>query len=41
MKKILVALDYSPASKNAFEYALLLAKDLKATLTVLNSHYPT
>jgi len=40
MKKILVALDYSPASKNAFEYALLLAKDLKATLTVLNVVLP-
>lgn len=40
MKKILVALDYTPASKNAFEYALLLAKDLKATLTLLNVVMP-
>lgn len=40
MKKILVALDYSPASKNAFEYALLLAKELKATLTLLNVVLP-
>ncbi len=40
MKKILVALDYSPASKNAFEYALLLAKELKATLTLLNVVMP-
>lgn len=40
MKKIVVALDYSPASKNAFEYALLLAKDLKAELTLLNVVLP-
>ena len=40
MKKILVALDYSPASKNAFEYALLLAKDLKAQLILLNVVLP-
>ena len=40
MKKILVALDYSPASKNAFEYALLLAKDLKVELTLLNVVLP-
>ena len=40
MKKILVALDYSPASKNAFEYALLLAKELKANLTLLNVVLP-
>ena len=40
MKNILVALDYTPASKNAFEYALLLAKELKATLTLLNVVMP-
>jgi len=40
MKKILVALDYSPASKNAFEYALILAKALKAELTLLNVVLP-
>lgn len=40
MKKILVALDYSPVSKNAFEYALLLAKELKAELTLLNVVMP-
>lgn len=40
MKKILVALDYSLASKNAFDYALLLAKALKAELTLLNVVMP-
>jgi len=40
MKKILVALDYSPTSKNAFEYALSLAKELKASLTLLHVVLP-
>ena len=40
MKKILVALDYSYTSKNAFEYALLLAKELKVELTLLNVIMP-
>jgi len=40
MKKILVGLDFSAASQNAFEYALLLARDIKAELVLLHTYLP-
>jgi nucleotide-binding universal stress UspA family protein len=35
LKKILVPIDFSPASKNAFKYALRFAEDFAAELTLL------
>lgn len=36
MKNILVPIDFSPASRNAFEYAIHLAEDLKGNLTLVH-----
>lgn len=36
LKKILVPVDFSPASKNAFHYAIRFAEEFGAELTVLN-----
>ena len=39
MKKILFPTDFSEASKNAFDYACLFAKDIGATIDVLNIYH--
>ncbi|TAH21439.1 MAG: universal stress protein [Cytophagales bacterium] len=41
MKKILVPIDFSNYSKNALEYAIVLAKKINATVTVFHSFYFT
>lgn len=40
MKKILVAIDFSPASRNAFLYAANMGADLGAEVTLLHAYSP-